>query len=137
MKTIKPGIRLKENGRYVATKSIDGKRYYKEFKTLREAEFWKNRINPLVNSSRNQRRIYPTPSADEVSNGRDEIITVREVYEKYLKGPLKKLGTYSQYKIPKRMERFLPPVFSVRMAELTPEVVSELLMFAESNATKT
>lgn len=138
MKTVKPGIRQKNSGTYIATKSIDSKRYYKEFKTMREAEIWKNKFHPMVNQSPELKRISPIQSSgNDFSNGRDELITMRDVYEKYLKGPLKKFGVYSQYKIPKRMERFLPPIFSVRMAELTPEVISELLMYAESNASKT
>jgi integrase len=137
MRTVKPGIRLKPNGKFLATKSIDGKRYYAEKNTLREAENWKNKFHPLVAPSPVQDRISPTSSANEFLNGRDAMITVREVYEKYLRGPLKKFGTYSQYKIPKRMERFLPPIFSIRMAQLSPEVISELLTHAELNASKT
>lgn len=135
MKTVKPGIRLKGSGKYVATKSIDSKRYYKEFSTLREAEIWKNKFHPLASKSPVQNKPLPSlSSANEFRNGRDELITVREVWDKYQKGPLKKFSSYSKYKIPKRMERFLPPILSLRICELTPEVISELLTVSEMEA---
>jgi integrase len=138
MKTVKPGIRLKSNGNYIATKSIDGKRYYKEFSTLREAEIWKNKFHPLANKSPAPNRPHPTlSSANEFVNGRDQNVTVREVYEKYLKGPLKTFCSYSRYKIPKRMERFLPPIFSLRMCELTPDVITDLLAVSEASVDPT
>lgn len=140
MKTVKPGIRLKPNGKYVATKSIDGQRYYKEAATLREAESWKNKFHPLVNKtpSPSQLVVSPTPSsANEFSNGRDKFITVKEVFEKYLDGPLKSLGDYTQYKLPLRMKRFLTPIFAVRMAALNPEVITALLENAKLGASKT
>lgn len=128
MKTIKPGIRLKDSGKYYATKSIDGKRYYKEFKTLREAEIWKNKFHPLANKVVQTKFASPVRSSvNEFKNGRDNLITVREVYEKYVNGPLTSLGEYSRYKLPKKMERFLPAIFSVKMADLSPEIVTELM----------
>lgn len=138
MKTVKPGIRRKPNGKFVATKSIDGQRHYKEFNTLREAEIWKNKFHPLAHKEVTQKFISPTrSSANEFVNGRDESITVKEVYEKYLKGPLKSLGKYQQYYKPNRMNRFLAPIFSVRMADLTPEVIAELLNQATMDADTT
>lgn len=137
MKTVKPGIRQKENGRYVATKSIDAKRYYKEFNTLREAEIWKNKFHPLANKNPAPHRPLHSSSANEFVNGRDQMITVREVYERYLKGPMQTFASYSRYKIPKRMERFLPPIFSLRLCELTPEVITDLISVSEASINPT
>lgn len=131
MKTVKPGIRLKLSGKYIATKSIDGERYYREFNTQREAEIWKNKFHPMANKEVKEKLISPTlSSANEYENGRDKQITVKEVYEKYLNGPLKALGSYSRYNKPNRLNRFLPPVYSVRLVNLTPEVITELLHHA-------
>jgi integrase len=125
---MKPGIRQKTNGRFIATKSIDGKRFYKEFPALREAELWKNKFHPVLNKDATARKNAPaSPSANGFLNGRDFEITVKEVYERYLLGPLKDLGAYQRYTKTNRMNRFLPPIFSVRLCELTPEVISNLL----------
>jgi integrase len=138
MKTVKPGIRLKPNGKYFATKSIDGQRYYKEAATLREAELWRNKFHPVAQKEVTQKFILPTTlPSNEYVNGRDLTITVKEVYEKYLNGPLKMHGDYTQYQWPNRMNRFLPPIFSVRMADLTPEVLSELIKQAVMKADDT
>lgn len=137
MKTIKPGIRQKPNGHYFATKSIDGKRYYKEFATLREAEVWKNKFHPLANKEP-KALAYPAKSpASDLVNGVDKQITVREIYELYLNGPLKALGDYTQYKLPLRMNRFLPPILSLKAAELTPKVISALIEEAKKTADRT
>lgn len=127
MKTIRPGIRLKDTGKYYATKSIDGKRFYKEFDTLREAERWKNQFHPLVSPVVNQAFALQTPTVSDQSNGRNNSITFKEIYERYLKGKMRSLSAYKQYKKKLRMDRFLPPLFSVKMKDMTPEVITRLL----------
>jgi len=125
--TIKPGIRKKSTGKFIATKSIDGKRYYAEFKSLREAEIWRNKFHPMADNKFNKNLFPSNEIQKKFGNGRDEIITFGEVYKKYLEGPFQLLGTYSHFKFPQRMNRFLPPIFSVRMFDLNPEVITNLL----------
>lgn len=137
MKTVRPGIRLKGSGKYVATKSIDGQRHYKEFKTMREAELWKNKFHPVAHKVVAQSFTSPAlSSGNDFANGRDKMITVKEVYEKYLSGPAKSLGTYLAYSRPLKMNRFLPPIFTVKMADLDPEVITNLLDFHLLNVSK-
>ena len=109
MKTISPGIRQKENGKFVATKSFGSKRYYKEFDKERDAVKWRKTFHPLA-SPQASRRINTLAVPDQ-SNGKDKLITLGEVFEKYQKGFLASLDTYTQYKKMKRMERFLPNLY--------------------------
>jgi integrase len=132
MKTVKPGIRLKPSGKYVATKSIDGKRHYKEFNSLREAEIWKNKFHPLASPQPSMK--FNIPAASDQSNGKDKSIKFREVYERYVNGKMKSLSPYTQYKKKKRLDRFLPPLFGLRMCEITPEVITALLEKAKLGA---
>ena len=136
MKTIKPGIRLKENGRYYATKSIDGKRYYKEFKSQREALNWKEKFHPLLSPAVNS-PILNTPAITLIGNGRDNSITFKEVFEKYKNGKMKNLSTTKQYKKEKRMDRFLPPLFAIPMYQMKPEIITSLLEDAKRRVIKT
>ena len=137
MKTVRPGIRLKDSGKYVATKSIDGQRHYKEFKTMRKAELWKNKFHPIAHKVVVQNFTSPAlSSGNDLANGRDKTITVKEVYEKYLVGPAKSLGTYLAYSKPLKMNRFLPPIFGVKIADLTPDVITNLLNFHLLNLPK-
>lgn len=131
--TIKPGIRKKSSGKFIATKSIDGKRYYAEFKTLREAEIWRNRFHPMADNKFNKNLFPSIQDQRKFGNGRDEIITFGEVYNKYLEGPFQLLGIYAKHKYPQRMSRFLPPIFSVRMFDLTPEVITNLLNHSKND----
>lgn len=136
MKTVKPGIRIKPSGKFIATKSIDGKRFYHEFDTLREATKWKNEFHPLVKPNVDQRQII-VPTVSDQSNGRDTSIKFGEVVERYKNGRMKTLSVNKQYKKGKRMDRFLPPLYSVRMCELNPEVITKLIEKAKLSASDT
>jgi integrase len=136
MKTIKPGIRLKPNGRYSVTKSIDGKRFYKEFKTQREAENWKNKFHPLAPPVLNA-PIINRPTVSDQSNGKDKLITFREVLTRYKNGKMKNLSVTKQYKKEKRMDRFLPSLLSYKMCEIDPPVITRLLEEARRTVTST
>jgi integrase len=124
MRTISPGIRLKENGRYVATASFNGKRYYKEFDKERDALKWKKNFHPLAHSP--GKKINPLAVPDQ-SNGKDRLISFGEVFEKYRKGFLESLDPYTRYKKTKRMERFLPNLWVIPMCGFTPEIINNHL----------
>lgn len=124
MKTVKPGIRLKPNGKYLATKSIDSKRYYQEFETPSKAAAWKRDFHPLLSPTVSQIQNHTVP---DQSNGRDFVITFKTVVERYRNGRMKTNSTGRQYKKGKRMDRFLPPLYSVRMCEMFPEVITRVL----------
>lgn len=136
MKTVKTGIRLKANGHYHVTKSIDGVRYYKVFKSQREAEGWKRNFHPLANPVVDS-PVLKSSAATLIGNGRDNSITFREVLEKYKNGKMRNLSTSKQYKKGKRMDRFLPPLLSVLMCNMTPEIITRLLEDAKRTVTNT
>lgn len=122
MKTVKPGIRRKLNGKYLATKSIDSKRYYKECDTLTEAMSWKNKFHPLLSPVIEAPRNIPT--VPDQSNGRDFQITFKAVVERYRNGRMKDCSEGRIYKKGKRIDRFMPPLYSVRMCEMNPEIIT-------------
>jgi integrase len=126
MTTVKghPGIRKKPNGHYVATKSVGGKRFYKEFLTLREASRWKNEYHPLLSPSYQSKII---PAVSDQSNGKDKSINFGEVVEKYRARFLKSLEPYTQYKKEQRMSKFFTPLLSVPMCAMGPEVIDNHL----------
>lgn len=123
MKTVSPGIRQKENGKFVATKSFGSKRHYKECDSLAEAKKWRKNFHPLSSIVLNRN----IPAVSDQSNGKDKSICFGEVFEKYRKGFLASLDTYTQYKKIKRMERFLPNLWSVPMCAFAPEIINNHL----------
>lgn len=127
METVKghPGIRKKSNGHYIATKSVGGKRYYKEFETLREASKWKNEFHPLLAPIVSQKR--NTLTVTDQSNGKDKTISFGEVLEKYSKQFLRSLQTYTQYKKTQRLSKFAAPLLSVPLCSFSPEVITNHL----------
>lgn len=125
VKTIRSGIRLKENGKYYATKSFGKKRYYREFDTEREAIKWRRDFHPLLSPQRPRNRIIPTVS--DQSNGKDKFINFGEVIEKYQKGFLKSLTAYTQYKKIQRLSNFTHNIQTVPMCAMGPEVITNHL----------
>lgn len=125
MKTVKPGIRLKANGRYVATKSINRKRHYREFVLLRDAIKWKNEFHPLLSPSVRPQTLIPTVTFQ--GNGKDNAITLGEVFEKYQKGFLESLSRSTVYKKNKRMAKFGHYIFQLGMCQFNPEVITNHL----------
>jgi integrase len=143
-----PGIKKKKNGKFLATKSIKGERHYKEFPTLREAAQWKQNFHPLLNKEGEDKKKKPTPTSpnhiletikknnkasgndlndDLYFNGRNKNLTVEDVANLYCKGRIKLLGRRAQYQMKNRLDAFLPPLYSVRLCELTSEVITEHL----------
>lgn len=120
MKTISPGIRLKENGKYIATASFNGKRFFKEFDKEKDAVKWKKNFHPLA-SPAPKKSLFTTP---DQSNGKDKLISFGEVFEKYQNGFLESLDPYTRYKKIKRMERFLPNLWVYPMCGLTTEIIN-------------
>lgn len=135
MKTISPGVRQKENGKYVATASFNGKRFYKEFDKERDAVKWKKNFHPLASTVSRKMNTLAIP---DQSNGKDKFICFKEVFEKYQKGFLESLDPYTRYKKIKRMERFLPNLWVYPMCAFTPEVInnhlSEMKLLIESGS---
>jgi integrase len=125
MKTISPGVRQKENGKFVATKSFGKKRYYREFETDREAKKWRKDFHPLLSSTASRNRNIPTTS--DQSNGKDKFINFGEVIEKYQKGFLRTLTPYTQYKKIQRLSNFTHNIQAVPMCTMSPEVITNHL----------
>lgn len=125
MKTVSPGIRQKENGKFFVTKSIGTKRYYQEFDKLSEAKKWKKEFHPLLSPTVKKNKLIPTVSGQ--SNGKDKFITFGEVLEKYQKGFLRSLESYTQYKKLQRLSKFAPNLISVPMCAFTPDIVTNHL----------
>lgn len=125
MKTVSKGIRLKDNGKFYATKSFGKKRYYAEFNTEREALKWRKEFHPLLSPVVRKNRLIPT--ATDQSNGKDRVINFSEVIEKYIKSGFKSLTTYTQYKKSKRLSNFTHNIQAVPMCAMTPEIISKHL----------
>lgn len=121
MKTIAPGLRLKDNGRIHATVCFNGKRYYKEFDKEKDAIKWRKDFHPLASPLSKKKT---TLAVSDQSNGKDKFISFGDVFEKYQKGFLDSLDAYTRYKKVKRMERFLPNLWVIPMCAFTSEVIS-------------
>ena len=126
MMTVKghPGIRKKPNGRYVVTKSINRKRHYKEFETLREATKWKNEFHPLI-SPNLKRNSIPTTTGQ--SNGRDGSILFWDVFEQYKSESLSSLTESTSHRKTLRMNKFCQNLMGIRMSEFEPSVITRHL----------
>lgn len=125
MKTVSPGIRQKTNGKFIATKSISGKRHYEEFDTHSDAKKWRKEFHPLLSPKTSKNRLIPT--ASDQSNGKDKFISFGEVLEKYQIEFLRSLEPYTQYKKIQRLQRFTPNLVSVPMCVMAPEIISRHL----------
>ena len=62
-------------------------------------------------------------------NGKDHKITVKEVWELYQRNHLPTVTESTRVNKVFRCEHFLPPLFNVRMCELTPQLISEFIRF--------
>jgi integrase len=125
MKTVSPGIRQKENGKYLATKSISGERYYQEFDKEKDAVKWRKTFHPLLSPTLQRNKIIPTVS--DQSNGKGKIILLGDVLELYQKGFLRTLQAYTQYKKMQRLAKFTPNLIGVPMCAFTPDVITNHL----------
>lgn len=125
MKTISSGIRQKENGKYVATKSFSGKRYYKEFDREVDAKKWRKEFHPLLSYDTHKKRNISTVS--DQSNGKDKSLSFGEVIERYEREFLRSLSTYTQYKKTQRLSKFSHNIQAVPMCTMSPEVISNHL----------
>lgn len=126
MKTVRPGIRKKPDGSYLVTKSIKGKRFYKEFTSLSPAVHWKNTFNPLVNPEPKEEAKMKAPIAGQ-SNGINLSISFGEVWKKYCENRLPKLGDSRKYRIESKIPRFAMSLMSVSMSEVSPNVMDCLI----------
>ena len=130
IKTVRPGIRKKSDGRYTVTKSIKGKRFYKEFRTLTEAVNWKNTFSPLTNPAPSFNPINPLHSSapsNEQRNGVDCKITFDDLWEKYQENKLKNLGDNTRKTRLRKVDHFTRSLLSVRLCEITPNVIDALI----------
>ncbi len=62
-------------------------------------------------------------------NGKDLKITVRDVWELYKKDHLPTVTESTRINKDFRCSKFLPPLFDVRMSELTPQLISEFIRY--------
>lgn len=132
------GIRKKDNGKFIATKYVDGKRTYKQFDTIREAQNWKNEVTLAslkIKPSYNYVPSYHSPKEEIFYNGRNKSITLGEVYELYLKGPINLLSRGTKYQTEAKLNRFLQPLLSTPLSLLTPEIITDHLKFCIVSST--
>lgn len=125
MKTVEKGIRKKDSGKYLVTKSIGKERYYAEFETLREARSWKNQFHPLLNPEATEEKNIFT--ANDYSNGKDKEVSFGTVYQKYQEERMVLLSEYTQYKKELRANHFFPNLLSLKMSGMNSRVVIEHL----------
>lgn len=125
MKTTSKGIRQKENGKFIATKYINGKRHYAEFESEREAKKWKKDFHPLLSPQRLKPRNISTVS--DQSNGKDKSIMFGEVLEDYQKEFLRSLTAYTQYKKMQRLSKFAPNLVDIPMCSMSPALITDHL----------
>lgn len=117
-KTKYPGIRLKtKSGKYLATKSIKGKRFYKEFGTLKEAKTWMSIFLPGE---------APSSSSSETRSLDDDPV-FEEVVKEYFDNTADELTSYTIYKKKLRMKQFLPNLYNFRMSQLSRDVIKNHL----------
>jgi hypothetical protein len=112
-----PGIRMKENGKFIVTKSVGGKRQTKEFTNLRDARTWKkdrSTVDLLVNGK--------DPTLSGQGEGRNEIF-FRDVYAQYLEEGMVELDQHTATRKKRRMERFFPNLLHVRISEMNGRVI--------------
>ena len=62
-------------------------------------------------------------------NGKDHKITVQEVWELYKKDHLPTVTESTRVNKTFRCEKFLPPIYAIRMCELSPQLISEFIRF--------
>lgn len=113
----KPGVRVKENGKFIATKSIGGKRTTREFNTPTEAWKWKNdrtTVDLKVNGK--------DPTLSGQGEGRNEIF-FRDVYAQYLAEGMVDLDEDTAKRKKRRMDKFFPNLLPVRLSELNGRVI--------------
>ena len=125
MKTKSPGIRQKDNGKFIATKSFGKKRYYREFDREVDAKKWRKDFHPLLSQNVSRNRIIPANS--DQSNGKDKFINFGEVLERYQKEFLKSLTAYTQYKKVQRLSNFTHNIQAIPMCTMSPEVITNHL----------
>ncbi len=124
-KTKIPGIRVNEKGDYNVTKSINGKRYYKNFSNLRDAKYWKQNFHPILNSSPTQSN--PIVRNKGFKNGVNDKITLQDMFDKYKAQALFLLSDETQYKKDLCITNFIKGFEDLRLSQLTPEVIGDIL----------
>lgn len=108
----RPGVRVKENGKFIVTKSIGGIRQTKEFASVSEAWAWKkdrSTVDLKVNGK--------DPTLSGQGEGKGEIF-FRDVYAQYLIEGMVELDEDTATRKKRRMERFFPNLFPVKLSEL-------------------
>jgi integrase len=113
----KPGIRIKENGKFLVFKHVAGQRFTREFTTLREAEAWK-KDKSFYDLSVNGKN----PTLSGQGEGRNEIY-FRDMAEQYFKEGMIGLSEYTVYKKKQRMAKFLPNLYPVKLSEMSGRVI--------------
>lgn len=112
----KPGIRMKENGKFIVTKYIQGKRTTKEFTSLKDAVKWKRDtfdFDLTVNGK------DPTAENDSPAS----TVYFRDVYLQYLEEGMVELEPNTIHRKKLRMAKFMPNLFHVPMSELNGRVI--------------
>jgi integrase len=109
-----PGIRMKENGKFIVTKYIQGKRTTKEFTDKKEAVKWKSEKS-AYDLSVNGKALS--------GQGEGEEIYFRDIAEQYFREGIAGLTEYTVYKKKLRMAKFLPNLYPIPMREMNGRVL--------------
>lgn len=122
------GVRLKENGKFIATRSIKGTRYTREFTLKRDAVVWKANFHPLVDPNPKPLPIFSQSiTSVETPNGRDQKITFGDVLGLYKADEFSGLDDTTRHKKELRGAHFWPGIMSVPMCRMNPIVVTNHL----------
>ena len=125
MKTVQTGIRLKGNGKYLATKSINGKRFYAEFDKEKDAIKWRKTFNPYL-SKKKKSSLFQIP-VDFEANGKNKELTFGDVLAMYGKQYLISLEKSTQVKKVGRLNRFSEGLTDIPMFAFNSETITNHL----------
>ncbi len=87
--------------------------------------------------SKMQSGIFDRLFSEKNLNGVDHKVTLREVWEKYKTLQLPTLSEAARVNKQARLERFLGPIWEMRLCEFTPQIISEYLVWAKEHYIQT
>jgi integrase len=119
------GIRLKSNGSYISEKMINGKRYSKNFKSIREAKYWRKNFHPTLCPEPKQSN--PLTRNSSSLNGIDRSITIEEVFHEYKHHRICSLGKSQQYKKELIIKNFFKQLMDFKLCYFNQDVLIKYL----------
>lgn len=128
--TVEKGIRRKPDGTLVATKSVDGERYYKTATTIAEARKWRKYFIPFKNPEA-QTKIENLAASSKL-NGKDFSITFGDIWKAYQQEHITTMGIDSQYRTIRKMNKFLVSLLKVPMCLMNDETILSVIQERKS-----